>query len=266
MKESYFLFSFIFPYIFLIIPFLGRFLVPLFCCIDRRNIFILTDHLYFCLFLSEIYPFKYSNGGSSIKVLGLVGSPNNNGNTAKLVNSILEGAAENGAEKVIYNLASLEIRGCDACRRCQESGFCVINDDMQEIYKEIKDADTVVLGSPIYLWQMTGQTKIFIDRLTAFLRPNFSSRLDNKKLILVFSQGSSDRDAFKHYIEYTAGLFYYLGFDVIETVIAAGTDKLEISSRPQLLEKVRDLGKMISVPCLPGPEYRKIESSLTPSL
>jgi multimeric flavodoxin WrbA len=206
------------------------------------------------------------NGGSNIKILGLVGSPNINGNTAKLVNTILDGAAENGADKVIYNLASLNIKGCDACRKCQESGCCIIDDDMQKLYKEIQTADAVVLGSPVYMWQMTAQTKLFVDRLTAVLKPNFSSRLDNKKLILVFSQGSSDRDAFKPYFEYTAGLLYYLGFDVLDTIIAAGTDKLEVSSRLPLLEKARDFGKLISTSNLAGPEFRKAESSLTPLL
>ena len=206
------------------------------------------------------------NGGSSIKVLGLVGSPNINGNTAKLVNAILEGAAENGAEKVIYNLGSLNIKGCDACCKCQESGCCPIDDDMQEIYQQIQTADIIVLGSPVYMWQMTAQTKLLIDRMTAFLKPNFSSRLDNKKLILVFSQGSPDRDAFKPYFKYTAGLLYYLGFDVLDTVIAAGTDKLEVSFRPRLLEKARALGKLASTPNLTGPEFRKAESCLTPLL
>jgi multimeric flavodoxin WrbA len=206
------------------------------------------------------------NGGSNIKILGLVGSSNINGNTAKLVNAILDGAAENGTEKVIYNLASLNIKSCDACCKCQESGRCLIDDDMQELYQEIQTADVVVLGSPVYMWQMTGQTKILIDRLTAFLKPNFSSRLDNKKLILVFSQGSSDSDAFKPYFEYTAGLLYYLGFDVLETVIAAGTDKLEVSFRPGLLEKARELGKLVSTSHLSRPEFRTAESSVTPLL
>jgi multimeric flavodoxin WrbA len=216
--------------------------------------------------LSEILTFKRLNGGSNIKILGLVGSPNINGNTAKLVNAILDGAAENGSEKSIYNLASLNIKGCDACLKCQESGCCLINDDMQELYQEIQTADAIVLGSPVYMWQMTAQTKLLIDRLTAFLKPNFSSRLDNKKLILVFSQGSSDRDAFKPYFEYTAGLLYYLGFDVLETIIAAGTDKLEVSSRPGLIEKARELGKLISAPHMSEPEFRRTESSLTPIL
>jgi multimeric flavodoxin WrbA len=206
------------------------------------------------------------NGGSNIKILGLVGSPHINGNTTKLVSAILDGAAENGAEKVIYNLTSLNIKGCDACGRCQETGSCPIDDDMQEIYQEIQTADIVVLGSPVYMWQMTAQTKLLIDRLTAFLEPNFSSRLDNKKLILVFSQGIPDRDAFKQYFEYTAGLLYYIGFDVIETVIAAGTDKLEVAFRPRLLENARELGKLVSISHRYGFELRIDESSLIPLL
>lgn len=204
------------------------------------------------------------NGGYSIKVLGLVGSPKVDGNTAKLVNAILEGAKENGAETVIYNLASLDIKGCDGCLRCQEHGCCVIDDDMQELYHQIEEADTVVLGSPVYMWQMTAQTKLLVDRMTAFLRPNFSSRLDNKKLILVFTQGLPDMDAFKPYFEYTAGLLYYLGFDVLETIVAAGTDNIEVTF--SLLEKSRDLGKLISASHLPNPRYRRAESGLTPSI
>lgn len=195
-----------------------------------------------------------------------MGSPKIDGNTAKLVNAILEGAKENGAETVTYNLASLDIKGCNACHMCQEHGYCVIDDDMQEIYQQIEEADTIVLGSPVYMWQMTAQTKLLIDRMTAFLKPDFSSRLDNKKLILVFTQGLPDMDAFKPYFEYTAGLLYYLGFDVLETIIAAGTDNLEVASRPRLLEKSRELGKLISASQIPDPRYRREESSLKHSI
>ncbi len=206
------------------------------------------------------------NGGSSIKVLGLVGSPKVDGNTSKLVNAVLEGAAEKGAETVVYNLASLDIKGCNACGRCREHGCCVIDDDMQKLYREIQAADVLVLGSPVYMWQMTAQTKLFIDRMTAFLKPNYSSRLDNKKLILVFTQGISDRDAFKSYFEYTAGLLYYLGFDVLDTIVAAGTDQLEVEFRPRLLEKAKDIGRLVSGSHFQGLEYRRAASSLTPSL
>jgi len=116
------------------------------------------------------------------------------------------------------------------------------------------------------MWQMTAQTKLLIDRMTAFLRPDFSSRLENKKLILVFTQGIPDRDAFKPYFEYTAGLLYYLGFDVLDTIVAAGTDKLEVEFRFQLLEEAKNLGKSVSCSHFQGMEYRRAESSFMLSL
>ncbi len=189
-----------------------------------------------------------TEGGFSIKVIGLVGSPNVDGNTARLVNEILAGAAEYGAETKMYNLAALEIKGCDSCCRCQESGKCVIEDDMQILYEEIRTSDAVVLGSPVYMWQMSGQTKIFVDRLMAFLKPDFSSRIEGKKLILAFTQGNSNRDAFCSYFEYTAGLLYFLGFDVLDTVVAAGTDNSKISNRPEVLKRARGSGRKLVPP------------------
>jgi hypothetical protein len=75
-----------------------------------------------------------------------------------------------------------------------------------------------------------------------------------------------DMDAFKPYIEYTAGLLYYLGFDILDTVIAAGTDKLGVSSRPYLLEKARDLGRLISASQFSEPEFDRSASECTQSV
>lgn len=196
----------------------------------------------------------------------MVGSPNVDGNTAKLINAILEGAAENGAKTVVYNLEALNLNGCNACQKCLEEGICVINDDMRTLYREIQNSDAVILGSPVYMWQVTAQTKIFIDRLMAFLRPDFSSRLDRKKMILVFSQGIQDRDAFKPYFDYTAGLFYYLGFDILQTIVVAGTDNLSVSSQPKLLEKAKELGRLISISSLSGSNFFKAEPKESISL
>jgi multimeric flavodoxin WrbA len=196
----------------------------------------------------------------------LVGSPNANGNTAKLINAILEGAAENGAKTRVYNLEALNLKGCNACQKCLEEGRCGIDDDMRTLYREIKNSDAVILGSPVYMWQVTAQTKIFIDRLMAFLRPDFSSRLDQKKMILVFSQGSPDRDAFKPYFDYTAGLLYYLGFDILQIIVAAGTDNVSVSFQPKLLETAREWGRLISVSNIPGPNFFKAEPEENVSL
>ena len=180
-----------------------------------------------------------------MKVLGLIGSPRVDGNTTKLVNAILEGAAENGAETKVYNLSVLDINPCKGCMTCKIDGKCVVDDDMQQLYDEIQAADAVVLGSPLYMWEVTAQTKLFIDRLVAFLNPDFSTRLNlPKKLVLAFTQGNPDLNTFKQYFDYMEGLFSFMQFDVQGSIVAAGTYNPEdILQQPEILAKAKERGK-----------------------
>lgn len=180
-----------------------------------------------------------------MKVLGLVGSPREGGNTEKLVNAILNGAIESGAETSFYNLAKLEISPCRGCMTCKTKGSCVIDDDMQKLYEEIQAADAVVLGSPIYMWEITAQTKLFVDRLIAFLKLDFSTRFNKpKKLILAYTQGNPNPEAFKPYFSYMEKLFSFLQFDVKGSIAAAGThDKDDILAQETVLAKAKEMGK-----------------------
>ncbi|MDD3248144.1 MAG: flavodoxin family protein [Methanosarcina sp.] len=180
-----------------------------------------------------------------MKVLGLIGSPRVDGNTTKLVNAILEGAAENGAETKVYNLSVLDINPCKGCMTCKIDGKCVVDDDMQQLYDEIQAADAVVLGSPIYMWEVTAQTKLFIDRLVAFLNPDFSTRLNMpKKLVLAFTQGNPNLNTFKQYFDYMEGLFSFMQFDVQSSIVAAGTYiPDDILQQPDVLAKAKEIGK-----------------------
>lgn len=178
-----------------------------------------------------------------------MGSPNLYGNTAKLVNEVLTGAYDSGAKTKLYNLANLNIKGCNACYRCQEDGKCAIEDDMQYLYNELQNSDALILGSPVYMWQMSAQTKLFVDRLMAFFNPDFSSRLEGKKLVLAFTQANIDPEAIKPYLEHTEGLFHYLGFDIRGTIVAAGTDDFGIYGQPDVLIKARALGRNLIGSC-----------------
>ena len=103
-----------------------------------------------------------------MKILGFVGSPREGGNTEILVKEVLKGADESGAETEIVYLNKLDIKPCQACMHCKSNnGECATDDDMQTIYNQLKESDAVVLGSPIYMWQMSAQTKLFTDRLYA---------------------------------------------------------------------------------------------------
>ena len=180
-----------------------------------------------------------------MKILGLEGSPRKNGNTEKLVKVILDGATEKGAETKFYKLAKMNISLCLGCFSCRETGACVTEDDMQLLHEEIQASDAIILGSPVYMWQVSGQTKLFMDRLVPFIKPDFTTRLKGKKSVfMVFTQGNPDEQSFKHYFEYLENLFSFLHYDVKGTMVATGTrDKNDILQQADLLGKAREVGK-----------------------
>ena len=111
-----------------------------------------------------------------MKIIGFIASPHKEGNTAWIVNKILEGAKEQGAETQSYYFSDLDIKPCRGCLSCHNKGDrgCIMNDDMQKIYFTIEQADAIVFGSPIYMGQMSAQAKIFVDRLHPLFAPRFS--------------------------------------------------------------------------------------------
>ena len=162
-----------------------------------------------------------------MKIIGFSGSPRKNGNTAWIINKMLEETRGKGAETELFHSCELDIKPCCGCLGCKKGDMeCIINDDMQMLYKEIKKADTLILGSPVYMGQMSGQAKIFTDRLFAHFSPRFSPHfkegsIEKKKLILMFNQGNPDSEKFREYFDYTKRMFEMLEFDV-KVAVAAG--------------------------------------------
>ena len=102
-----------------------------------------------------------------MRVLGIAGSPRRGGNTDLLLGEVMRGAITNGAEVKTIVLNDLNIAPCQHCDECLETGRCVVEDDMQMVYAEMKEADRLVLASPIYFMGVTAQTKGMIDRCQA---------------------------------------------------------------------------------------------------
>ncbi len=103
-----------------------------------------------------------------MNILAFNGSPRRGGNTQLLVEEAVRGAREQGAAVTVYTLEALNLRPCRNCGKCNDAGFCVIQDDMQTIHKEIRAADRIILASPIFFFSVSAQTKILIDRCQAF--------------------------------------------------------------------------------------------------
>jgi len=181
-----------------------------------------------------------------MNIIGYIASPRTNGNTAWTVNQILEGAKEQGAQTQAWYTGALDIKPCKGCLGCVKSGRCVINDDMQQLYSALKQADALVLGSPVYMGQMTAQAKTFTDRLFAQITPRFSPKFKEenagKKLVLAFTQGNPDSLLFKTYFDYTERMFRLLEFDVRAVQVVAGTRAMPAESQEGLHTVLKEVG------------------------
>ncbi|MBW1767914.1 MAG: NAD(P)H-dependent oxidoreductase [Deltaproteobacteria bacterium] len=110
-------------------------------------------------------------------ILGLQGSPRKKGNTQKFLSIFLEAAEELGANTISIDVPRKNISPCLACGNCERKGFCVIDDDMQEIYPLLRKADMVVMATPIFFYGPTAQMKTLIDRSQALWARRYTYKL-----------------------------------------------------------------------------------------
>jgi len=180
-----------------------------------------------------------------MKILGIDGSPRKDGNTEKLLKQVLGGAKDAGGTTAILKLAELNIDYCLGCGTCRATGNCVLQDDMDRVVDSIQQNDVIVLGSPIYAWQVSGNTKVFMDRLCRLLTPTYASRLNGpKKISFVYTQGNPDAELFKPYLDYQEKVYAFLGFTLAGRVQAVGTRaKDDILAMQETLSKAESLGR-----------------------
>ncbi|AKB82760.1 iron-sulfur flavoprotein [Methanosarcina barkeri 3] len=104
-----------------------------------------------------------------MKVIAINGSPRKKWNTATLLEKALEGANSEGAEVELIHLYDLNFKGCTSCFSCKlkggkSYGKCAMKDELTPVLEKLKDADAVILGSPIYLGNSTGEMRSFMER------------------------------------------------------------------------------------------------------
>jgi multimeric flavodoxin WrbA len=101
-----------------------------------------------------------------MKILAIHGSPHTiRSTTRKLAGFVLEGAAEAGAETEMIDLADYHVTPCTACEACSLNGICVNDDDVPALLNRMQEADGIIFGSPVYIDNISGQMKVFFDRL-----------------------------------------------------------------------------------------------------
>lgn len=103
-----------------------------------------------------------------MKAIAFLGSPRKDGNTEILLNEIIKGVQALGGSVTTFNLNLMKIKPCQDCGGCEKTGECVLDDDMNDIYPEIRAADRIILASPIFFFGLSAQSKILVDRCQSF--------------------------------------------------------------------------------------------------
>jgi multimeric flavodoxin WrbA len=106
-----------------------------------------------------------------MKVMAFNGSPRKkNWNTVTLLENALKGAVSVGAETELVQLYSLKFSGCISCFSCKklsrkEDGMCIVQDDLTSVLSRVKEADSLIIGSPVYYGAESASTRAFLERL-----------------------------------------------------------------------------------------------------
>jgi multimeric flavodoxin WrbA len=100
-----------------------------------------------------------------MKVLLISGSPKPNGNTAQLLQECVKVIQEAGVEAEIVSFAGMKIEACIACQKCSKTGECGLDDGLNEIIRKIKQAEGLIVGTPVYFGTARGDVMCALQRI-----------------------------------------------------------------------------------------------------
>ena len=183
------------------------------------------------------------------KVLVLLGSPRRKGNSAILAEKIAEGAKSKGASVSIVFLHGLNIAPCKACYACQKpkSKGCSIDDDMQPLYRAMREADAWVLASPVYWFTLSAQMKIWMDRCLAF--PAYGKDpFEGKQIAIAMAYGGEDPfdSGCVNALRTFQDAYSYVGAKIVGMVYGSAMEPGDIKSNRALMREAKELGRKLA--------------------
>ncbi len=136
-----------------------------------------------------------------MKILAIHGSPRTvRSSTRRLASFVLEGAAEAGAETEMLDLCDFRITPCTACEACNINGVCVNDDDVPAILARMREADGIVFASPVYIDNVTGQMKVFFDRLADAIHYQVLTGKFGSSVVTTFDSGGDEVAAYLNHV------------------------------------------------------------------
>ena len=181
-----------------------------------------------------------------MKAVGIVASPREAGNTAFVVGKVLAGT---GAEVRVFSMNG--IAPCASCLACKQTRQCVLEDGMREIHAALAEAEVLVLGSPIYLDQVSAQAWIFLNRLYCFIGP--APELEDRyrgarRALLVATQGRPETAHYRPQLDAVAAILRkYWHIECLDHLVIGGCRRDgALASRPEVAAAALAAGRKLA--------------------
>ncbi len=186
-----------------------------------------------------------------IKILGINSSPREGGNTQLLLGSFLQGAVDSGGRSEVVVLNSLQFASCQECENLPKNKKCIIQDELQELFPKVDEADILVVASPIFFGSLSAQAKMMIDRFQCHWRAKEILKLDlkqkPKKGVFLCVEASDREDFFQNGKSIVKNFFATVNTEYSGEVFCKGVDgKNAILTRPEVLHEAMNLGKELA--------------------
>lgn len=178
----------------------------------------------------------------SKNVLIISGSPRKGGNSDTLCDQFRKGAQEAGNRVEKLRLSELKIDYCSACYACKKIGYCVKQDDMEQVISKMRKADVIVLATPVYFYTMCAQMKTMIDRTLGGAQ---TSGLENKEFYLI-ATAADGKAAMERTIDGLRGYIECLpGAKEMGVIYGAGAWQLGDIQRNPAMQEAYQMGKSV---------------------
>jgi len=181
-----------------------------------------------------------------MQILVLNGSPRMNGNTRTALNRIIFGIKKNmpAVDVNSIDVTKLNMSGCTNCDECKcNGGVCVMQDDSAELMEKVSQADTIIVGTPVYWWGMSSQMKMVIDK---FYSKDEQFHTQNKKVgIVVVGASPTDDKQYQLIGDQFRCICEYLGWRMVfdEPISAFAED--DVAANSMELFRLGELWKML---------------------
>ena len=178
------------------------------------------------------------------KIVILNGSPRKNGNTSALTAAFAKGAAEVGNQVTEFHLSGMKINGCLGCWHGGKDAEhpCTQRDDMEKIYPLYREADVVVLASPLYYWFISGFLKNAFDRLFAIAECDPGYRNPKKESVLIMAAEGAGFEESEHWYDH---LEKHIGWKSLGKVLCGYVTQPGDTAGKKELNDAYELGRSI---------------------